>query len=267
MNAPGSPDALSDLRALQRHFALGVTGDDPGPALALLRPSAGHPPRLAAYRHAYRARLTAALRENHPVLHRCLGDEAFDALALGYLARHPSGHPSIRWFGHRLAEHLASLPADEAVPAALVDLARMEWALGSSFDAADAPPLATDALAACPPDDWPALRFTAHPSLQLLQLDWAIEGVWRTLTADPQAATSDPPAQAHWLLVWRQGLETRWRTLPDDEAELLQAAVDGVDVGTWCERAAAQIGTAAAPAQVVGHLQRWLADELLLMRA
>jgi hypothetical protein len=33
------------------------------------------------YLKAYRARLTAALRDNFPVLQRALGDDAFDVLA------------------------------------------------------------------------------------------------------------------------------------------------------------------------------------------
>ena len=36
---------------------------------------------LEVYRHAYRARLAAALADNFTVLARALGDEAFEALA------------------------------------------------------------------------------------------------------------------------------------------------------------------------------------------
>src|SRR6187399_215634 len=100
---------------------------------------------LHIYQHAYSARLLGALRDNFGVLPRAMGDEAFDALALAYLQSHPSDQPSIRWFGHRLSDFMASHPAVVPHPA-FVDLARMEGALRGAFDAPDAPVLSGDTL-------------------------------------------------------------------------------------------------------------------------
>ena len=94
---------------------------------------------LDVYRHAYRARLAAALADNYTVLARALGDEAFDALAQAYIAAQPSRHPSIRWFGHELAGFMAQADDDLVPHASLVDFAAMDWALRAAFDAADAP--------------------------------------------------------------------------------------------------------------------------------
>lgn len=253
----------ADLGGLQRLFARGLSGPESGPASDLLKPLKGRPPRLDIYRHAYRARLVAALRSNYPVLHRVLGDEDFEALALDYLAHRPHRQPSIRWFGDALAEHLADAP-DRRVPhPALIDLVRMEWALGSSFDAADATALDAGALAGLAADDWPALRLRPHPSVRLVPMRWAVEPIWQALTADHDAATAEPEALAHDLLVWRQGLDTHWRSLPDAEARLLRAALRGEPLSAWSELAA--IGQAApAAAQIVAtQLQRWVADGLL----
>jgi hypothetical protein len=103
---------------------------------------------LAVYLQAYRARLTAALRDNYPVLQRALGDDAFDLLARAYLDEHPSHFRSIRWFGDSLAEFLAAAPEHLPHPA-LVDLARMDWAMRTAFDAADATLLGVGELARC----------------------------------------------------------------------------------------------------------------------
>jgi hypothetical protein len=254
------------LRQGQRQFAAGLAGERPALLDVLLRPLCGQAPRSSVYRHAYRARLCAALRSNYPVLHRVLGDDAFDALALAHLAQHPSGHPSIRWFGQALASHMHTLAQAGELPAALVDLARMEWALGLSFDAADATPLAPAALAALPAEAWPALRFAPHPSVQLLDLHWAVAPLWQALTLDPTADTAAPAAQAHSLLIWRAGLDSRWRSLPDDEAGLLRAALAGHTVAQLCEAAAAPHGAAAA-AVVASALQRWMGAGLLVMPA
>jgi hypothetical protein len=265
--------AAGDLLAQQRALAALIRADDEvadgAPAVtALLRPPAAAPPRLGVYRHAYRARLVEALRSNYPVLHRVLGDDAFEALARDYLAAHPSRSPSIRWFGHALPAWLAArLEADpQALPhPALADLARMEWAVGSSFDAADAAPLARAALAARAPAHWPALRFAPHPSVHLVALGWAIEPLWRALTDDPQAQTNPPAPHGHHLLVWRAGLETRWRTLPADEAAALAACIGGLRFDELCARVAAAGGAADAAACVVGWLGGWVQAGLLVM--
>lgn len=258
------------LRAQQRALArlvtargedVGAAVDDDAPWVAqVLRPLAGAPPRVSIYRTAFRARLVAALRTNLPVLHRVLGDDAFEALALGYLHAHPSRDPSIRWFGHALADWLDDREGagEPAVPhPSLVDLARMEWALGLAFDAADAVPLAVADLAAVPPAEWPALRFAPHPSLRLVALRWAVEPLWKALTEDEDATTSPPEPLAHVLAVWRRGLDTRWRSLPQDEHEALAACLGGERFEALCAR----VGDAA---RVAGWLRGWVAQGLLL---
>lgn len=249
------------LATQQQAFAALLLADTPVPGTPLLRPLNGQPPRLGVYHHAYRARLVAALRSNYPVLPRVLGDEDFDALALDYLAKHPSCEPSIRWFGHALPAWLAAAPERLPHPA-LADLAAMEWALGTSFDAADATPLVFANLAAQPPEAWPDLRFGAHPTVALLPLQWAVEPIWQALTEDEDATTDEPAALAHRLLVWRQGLQTQWRSLADDEAGVLAACLAGQPFAALCALAADTHGD-AAPAWVASALRRWVDDGLL----
>ncbi|MEO5696384.1 MAG: DNA-binding domain-containing protein, partial [Burkholderiaceae bacterium] len=216
------------------------------------------------YQHAYATRLVAALRDNFGVLPLVLGDDAFDALALAYLESHPSRRPSIRWFGDRLPEFMAQ--RDDLVPhPAITDLARMEWALRAAFDAADADVLDAAALADVPPSAWPTLVFTPLPSVQLMSLGWNVEPVWRALKdLEPQQAPELPEPEPfdHGLLVWRQGLETRWRALDPAPARLLRDALQGQSFGVLCERAADEVGDAQAAAHAATALQGWIADGL-----
>jgi hypothetical protein len=225
---------------------------------------------LDVYRHAYRARLVAALTDNYTVLARALGDDAFDALGRAYLAAQPSRHPSIRWFGHELAGFMAEAGDDLVPHASLVDFAAMDWALRGAFDAAEAPLLDPATLAALSPDDWAGLVLHLHPSARRVCLGHAIEPAWRLLrewapeSGEDQPDLPEPVLHDHVLLTWRQAGETRWRSLEPLEAALLQAVAEGVPFALLCERAAAALGDAeaAAPA-VIGALQRWLADGLL----
>lgn len=254
-------NALAEQQRALKHAIVGP----PDAAAGLLRSDAGREPLLRIYRQAYTARLIGALRDNFGVLPLVLGDEAFDALALAYIEAHPSQRPSIRWFGDRLAEFMAA--HDDLVPhPAMTDLARMEWALRAAFDAADASPIDAAALAGVPGDAWPSLVFEPLPSVQLLVLDWNVEPVWRALKdADPDAAPelAEPQANQHTLLVWRQGLETRWRSLDGADARLLAAALAGETFGALCEIAAADVGEAQAALQAAGVLRRWLDDGLI----
>ncbi|HEY4080878.1 MAG TPA: DNA-binding domain-containing protein [Burkholderiaceae bacterium] len=247
---------MNTLRAQQHALQTAICGEGDGG----VSPTLG----LDVYRHAYTARLIAALRDNYLVLHRVMGDESFDALALRYLDAHPSRTPSIRWFGHALADFMVT---DEDLPhPCFADFARMDWALRGAFDAADAPALRGEDLAGLQPEQ----SFSLHPSVGLVPLEWAIEAAWRALRqAITEEATDDDPelpepeAQEHLLLVWREALDVRWRSLDALEAALLQAVQAGEDFASLAEIAATHAGAEAAPAALVQALQTWLADGLL----
>ncbi|MEO6280794.1 DNA-binding domain-containing protein [Roseateles sp.] len=256
------------MSVIQQQRQLAAAIRDGGDAASLL--AGDYALGLAVYRDAYRARLVAALADNYTVLARALGDEAFDALGRAYIAAQPSRHPSIRWFGHELAGFMAEAGDDLVPHASLVDFAAMDWALRGAFDAAEAPPLDPAALAALGPDDWAGLVLQLQPSAQRVPLAYAIEPAWRVLRewepelGSDQPELPEPAPHEHVLLAWRQGLETRWRSLEPLEAALLNAVAAGTPFALLCERAAAELGDpeAAAPA-VIQHLQRWLADGLL----
>lgn len=259
--------ATGELARQQLQFKRAVTGpDDACGAAGLLQVSPGRGSLLRIYRHAYLSRLTGTLRDNYGVLPQVMGDEAFDALAAAYVQAQPSQHPSIRWFGHRLADFMAG--REDLVPhPALVDLARMEWALRGAFDAADAPLLSASSLSGVPAEAWGDLVLEFHPSVQLLPMQWGIEPLWRALQGvEPgeEPELPEPQAADHLLLVWRPTLDTLWRSASDaTEADLLQAALAGEAFGPLCERAARHVGEEQAAAAAVGALQQWLAEGLL----
>lgn len=251
-------------RLLKRAIVRGAPELPDTEALGLLRADAGREPLLRIYRQAYVGRLVAALRDNFGVLPLVLGDAAFDTLALAYIEAHPSRHASIRWFGHRLAAFMAE--RDDLVPhPALTDLARMEWALRTAFDAADASPVGALALAGVAADTWPTLVFDALPSVQLFELGWNVEPVWRALQ-DPDGADSpelpEPQPLVHSLLVWRQDLHTRWRSVDALPARLLHGALRGECFGALCALAAEELSDEQAALHAAGALRGWLDDGL-----
>ena len=259
---------LTTLAAQQAWLKHAIVGSAPPEAeldtAGLLRAAEGREPLLRIYQQAYVGRLVAALRDNFGVLPKVMGDEAFDAVALAYLHAQPSTQPSIRWFGHGLPDFMAE--RDDLVPhPALADLARMEWALRTAFDAADREPIDVQALAGVAPDAWPSLVFDAVPSVQLLELGWNVAPVWRALQDLGAEAAPELPAPqplAHSLLVWRHGLSPRWRSIEPRPACLLQAALRGERFDALCALAAASVGDEAAALTAATALRGWLDDGL-----
>ena len=259
------------LAAQQGQLKRAILGAEPA---GLLRTAAGREPLLHIYRQAYVGRLASALRDNFGVLPQVLGDDAFDALARAYIEAQPSRRPSIRWFGDGLAAFMAE--RDDLVPhPALIDLARMEWALRTAFDAADAPAIDVQALAGVAAEVWPSLVFDAVPSVQLLELAWNVAPVWRALqdragddapdlVEPPPEPQPQPPPQplAHCLLVWRHGLSPRWRSVEALTARLLHAALRGERFDALCALAAQTVGDEQAALDAASALHGWLADGL-----
>jgi hypothetical protein len=253
-------NAVAQLKDSQQRFQQAVLAEDITPGLFVAE-GADVVGGFGLYLMAYRARLLAALRDNFPVLHRALGDEAFADLAHDYIDAHPSRFRSIRWFGDALVEFLDADP-DRLPHPALADVARMDWAMRGAFDAAGVPLLTLDDLAALPPEDWPQRHFTLLPSLRRVELSWNVEPVWRALNDDAEAETNAPEPLAHVLLVWRPELDCLWRSAGDTEAAALCALAQGATFAECC----AVIAGAGEPdpaAVALGLLQRWVSDGLL----
>ena len=212
--------------------------------------------QFGVYRVAYRARLRAALRDNFDTLPLVMGDDAFDALANAYIDAHPSQHYSLRWFGHRLSEFMASHATLVEHPA-MVDLARMEWALRYAFDAAAEPLLDSEALTAVPAAAWDALQLRLQPSVQLLHLQWAVAPIWHALKSG-RDAQGPPEALAHHLLVWRQGLSTQWKSLTPQETRFVQGLQAGHTFGQLCASMADCVGAEQAAGAAVQGLSELL---------
>ncbi len=215
-----------------------------------------------SWRSPYRARLLSAPRDNFPVLHRALSDEAFAKLARDYIDAHPSRFRSIRWFGDELTAYLVAGPERLPHPA-LADVARMDWAICCAFDAAGAAPLTLTDLAALAPEQWPQRRFALLPSLRLVELNWAVEPIWRALNADEAAETEVPEPLAHALLVWRPELECLWRSAGPVETAALRTLAQGARF-TECCTAIAETGEPDPATTAVGLLQRWVIEGLLV---
>lgn len=215
--------------------------------------------RLQVYASAYELRLLDVLQQDFQVLYKALGEAEFNKLACAYITVQPSNTRSIRWFGRYFAGFLRKCASQ---PGWIAELAAFEWAQGEVFDAADATACDSNALAALAPNAWPTLRLDLHPSVRLLHLQWAVPATWLAIS---QAAVGMEPvictrSQQSWVL-WRQGLDTHWRSMLASEAKLLELASHGATCAELCAALHADGTLEAEIAPIVAaHYKRWLCD-------
>jgi hypothetical protein len=220
--------------------------------------------RLSIYYDAYRFRIIEALATAYPKLHVMLGDELFDQTARSYIDQFPSTYRNMRWVGGNMQTHLKNTLPQHPIAA---EMAAFEWALGLAFDAEDSPILGLQDLAAVPPENWVALKFSFHPSLQLLNLKWNVVQIWNALEKEeppPAIAKTDEAS-----LVWRKGvslesgLNSHFRSLDAAEYAALQLVILGASFGALCEKLQENASEEEATMQAAQYLAGWLNEGLI----
>ena len=252
--------------------ALREAGDPDGRSLQSFVVSdarGGATARLEVYANAYFARLLEVLTDDFGALAAAVGADGMNDVVTAYLLACPPRQPSIRCAGDHLAaflaEHPAALPFRRRWPWC-GDLARLEWALGEAFDAANVPLLAREALVALEVADWPALRLRLAPCVRVLRLGWPVLPLREAYEREQTLPAPPAAPEANAALVWRREEQVRFRALEPLEAALLEAASSGEDFGALCALAAASLGDTAAPAYAAERLAGWIESGLLVLQ-
>jgi hypothetical protein len=211
--------------------------------------------RLAIYGDAYRARLVECLADDYPALKYALGDDAFEALCLRYIARHPSRSPNLNAFGRRMA---AFCRGEEPFPLLFAgDLAALEWAMVEVVHAANAEKLDLAALSALPADRWAEARFSASSTVRMLEFSHPVNAFLQAFRMDQ--APSSPDAAWSATAVFRDG-PTIWRMdLSRAMHALLSSLFGGTPLGTALESLAREDRlTEEEGAQVMVWFRDWV---------
>jgi|JI10StandDraft_1071094.scaffolds.fasta_scaffold395977_2 hypothetical protein len=259
--------ASASLRKLQLDLAQRVMhGDGDDAALAArIRSDRGiaADERLSVYVHAWFARLHEVLCEDYGALVAAIGDDAFHDLAKLHFMAHPPRSHSLRFAGESLPAFLRSAAAAFFAgrwPFA-ADLAALEWALVDVFDAPDDRLLERQTLAALEAEDWATLRLSPIEAHRLLRLDWPVDRMRASWTADRPIPAIEPAPT--WILVHRHRERVFYRPVPAHEAQAWSGLRAGEDFAGLCGRVAEQFGDAEAAPVLVGLIERWIGEGLL----
>lgn len=174
--------------------------------------------RFAVYRNNVAHSLREALGRRFSVVRRLVGDEFFGAMAAEFIAAHPPQSPVLQEWGWEFAGFLTEFPPVARLPY-LPDVARIEWARGRAYHAADADPLDPSALV----EDAP---IRLHPSLRLLRLDQPAVSIWAANQPGRDGRVRGSGAET--ALIWRRpDFDVPVQALKPLDAAFITALMDG----------------------------------------
>jgi hypothetical protein len=253
---------MSALQALQQRLLQAVLADKT-PRLDELRGDdlADPATRLDVYRHGYRIRLRDALATEFPGL-RLMAGQRFDRILDSYVQAHPSAHFNIRWHGAGLAAFLEFSRLWRDRPA-LADMARLDWAISTAFDAADEPAIHVADLADVAAEAWAGLCLLPQSHLQILPITCNVDTFRRAADQAAPRPRMRSYRQPRHLLVWRQALTVRYRLLGEDERILLNAAMREESFASLCEYLAEHHGADKAMPRMTALLRQWLEADMI----
>jgi hypothetical protein len=241
------------LLTLQRDFRTWLT-EEAGDAAARLDRGRGAGPPV--YLNNYRGQLMACLTESFPTVRAWLGDAGFEGAAAHHIDRQPPHSWTLDAYALDFPQTLAILYPDDPE---VVELARLECALGIAFVGADAAPVDPAKLAGI---DWDRAVLHFVPTLAVLPAGTNAGAIWSAIAAgQTPPAAANLPEPAH-LAVWRHGFTPSFRTIEAAEAEAL-ACARGAPFATLCAHLIEAHGEGEGLALAGALLGQWLRDGLI----
>ena len=199
----------------------------------------GHPAskRFDVYRNNVVVSLTEALATAFPVIAKLVGEAFFKSLAGVYLRQHPPSSPLMMFYGAEMPDFLEHF--EPAIKLGyLPDVARLELALRHTYHAADADPIAPEALQTLRAERLMAARIILAPAVRLVRSRWPVHGIW---AANMDEDAPKPQNRGENILITRPEYDPEMTVLLPGGGTFVAALIDGQTFGVALEAATAQV--------------------------
>ncbi len=226
------------LAGLQRAFQDAVLGEADG-TLAEHVTAPGLAARIAVYRNTVQGSLGEVIAAAFPVTRRIVGDAFFSALARRFAAGHPPRLPQLSAYGADFPDLLAEEAALHRLPY-LADVARLEWARGESYFAAEAPALTPGVLIETSPEALDALKLRLHPATRLVRSPYPIHRIWQVNQPEVEDVPAVDMSVAENVVLTRREGRVALRLTSAGDAALVAAIAEGEGLGDAAARALAE---------------------------
>jgi hypothetical protein len=167
---------MSNLAQIQSAFTAALFDPAAAPPFPLRGPRDAR--RFRIYRNNVAMGLILALSTRYPVVKRLVGDEFFAEMARSYARAEPPRSPILLSYGESFPDFISGFQPAQPIRY-LGAVARIEWARGAAYHAADVSPMGAAAFAAIMPEQLGALRLTMHPSMSVVRSAFPIYSIWK----------------------------------------------------------------------------------------
>ncbi|NUJ80398.1 putative DNA-binding domain-containing protein [Methylocystis sp. FS] len=185
--------------------------------------------RFAVYRNNVCVGLVDALAERFPICLQLVGDEFFRAMAQCYVRERLPRTPMLFEYGDAFATFVSNFKPARELPY-LPDVARLEYAVGAAYHAADAAPLPLELIRALPLDRLESATAVLHPSTQVVASAYPIVSIWRRHMSDEKMKPLELDRGEEALVV-RPELAISVSPLPSGGSDFVDALRSGGTFG------------------------------------
>jgi hypothetical protein len=250
------------LKAIQSTIQNAILKGFPSGDVIRLPPDQRCDKAIGVHQTAYHARLCSFLRSDYAKLYRYLGNDSFETCARAYADQFPSRTANPRWFGQAFPEFLKSHGTLGKL-CVLHELAMLERALNDAFDAPDGPVVAKRDLAALDPENLAGCTFKFSSSVRRIELSHNTTSIWSALACGETPPSPYKLDTDSIVLVWRQGLSSRFRLLGEQEAMAVSVMQDGVSYPKLCRMLADDLQDENAAHTATCFLRGWAEAEII----
>lgn len=224
--------------------------------------------RLQIYGRAYFGRLIECLQAQFPAVRTAIGDDAFNAMAFGYLAQNPSTDYSLGAFGQSFDTFLAAtrpMPSEKIDSGQpdfadfLIDLAKLEWTYADVFNGKGpetSEQLSASDLTGLTADEFAESRLIPFDCVRLLQFRFPVHEYISALRRETTATI--PDARRVNLVVTRRTYIVRRFEVDRQQFQLLRSILDGRTIGDSLQQLCAEPETDIRT--LTSDLQKWFRD-------
>jgi hypothetical protein len=201
-----------------------------------------------------------SLSHDYNILRRYLGEVRFNAItkACGRTSASLSVHA-----GEDVATFPALLAEAQRGAPELCELASLEKATIDAFNAPDAAVLTRSNFERFGEQHRDALRFTFHPSLNLLTLRFNVTSIWSALKCEEEPPRPFVLLSPQRVLVWRQNDQPRMRLLGEDEFVAISTFAKDESLGAVRAVLTARDSLEDPPARLSAYVCAWLDSDVL----
>lgn len=215
------------LEELQQQFADAVLKQDEAALCDVINAEGISPAgRVDIYRNNVMVGLQRVMMARYPVVCKLVDERFFKYAVAEYIKQHPSESGNLDDYGKAFAEFLSAFEPTKPF-AFLPDTARLEWAHHECYRAAEHEKIDAVALSKLPPESYEHLRFTLHPSVQLLCSEYPLDVLWALGQGNENEDSIELPERGVELLLVRPDTEVQQIVLEKGEYAYLNALAEG----------------------------------------